>query len=396
MNQYGNKKEMHKTIYNIYTEYSNNKIDLDAPYQRGHVWITKDKEAFIDSILVDILPSPIVMNNDNSIGKYVCIDGKQRISAIVDFIENKFSVKQQDKSIYYSKIPTQMNSPLHRIFDQREKNIFDSRCIQIITYDDIDIKKQIDVFYRINRGEKLSEEEIMNVIVAHNQKISDIVHDKQILKLLNKYNGKSKSDNENLLLRIVYVLVNNNKEPFKIPRKIGALNDFYNDLTKEMLCEIGEHILKLFTNDAYGLLKHKNNNVLLAGAYFIKHSDYFDKADLMKIYSNDLSSVHPEIISSENVNNIYVEFNDLDKKHKKSLLTDQKQNKVIKVVKKQSSKSNIPQKSKSVGAKVIKSKKKQCESNNNDESEESENDPSESEDDLDVPATVKSKISKSR
>lgn len=66
---------------------------------------------------------------------------------------------------------------IYRTFDQREKNIFDSRCIQIVMYDDMNIKNQVDVFYRVSHGERLSEDEIMN----HR---CHVIHDKQILKLL--------------------------------------------------------------------------------------------------------------------------------------------------------------------------------------------------------------------
>lgn len=346
-NQFGNKKELHKTIYNIYIENLNNKIDLDAQYQRGRVWINKDKEAFIDSILNDILPSPIVMNNDNSIGKYICIDGKQRITTIVDFIDNKFPIKQEGIMVYYSMIPKnqQINKNAEcRIFDQREKNVFDSRCIHIVMYDDLSIKNQVDVFYRVNHGEKLSEDEIMNYIVSYNQKIEDIVHDKQILKLLNKHNGKN--DNENLLLRIIFMLTNKNKEPFKIPRKIGALNDFYNDIDKDLIHETGEQILKILTGDAYGLLKYNNNNILLAGAYFIKHNDYFDESDLMKKLSDELSLEFPDNVSSDNLNTVYLEFIKLDKK--------QKDKKMLKV------KKSAPKKIKKV-RKIINDDSEECE-----------------------------------
>lgn len=342
MNQFGNKKELHKTIYNIYMEYVNNKIDLDAQYQRGKVWINKDKEAFIDSILMDILPSPVIMNNDNSIGKYICIDGKQRISTIVDFIDNKFPIKQQETMVYYSAIPKNKNVQQEpsRIFDQREKNIFDSRCILIVMYDDLDLKSQVSVFFRINHGAKLSEDEIMNIIVAHNPKIADIIHDKQILTLLNQHTGKN--DNENFLLKIIYMIANKNKEPFKIPRKIGALNDFYSELDKNSIQEFGDQILKILTNDTFGLLKYHNNNVLLAGTYFLKHYNYFDRQDLMAKLTNDLSPDHPENVSSDNLHKVFTELCDLDKKHKNASSDDNsmKQKKQVKVIKKLKTKQN--------------------------------------------------------
>ncbi len=58
------------------------------------------------------------------------------------------------------------------------------------------------------------------------------------------------------------MIANKNKEPFKIPRKIDSLNDFYSEIDKEMMHEIGEQILNILTNDKYGLLKNQYNNIL--------------------------------------------------------------------------------------------------------------------------------------
>lgn len=75
-------------------------VDFDVEYQRDYVWSLEDKQLLIDSIL-----------NKNEIGKFLFIkrewneaqlkkgksfeilDGKQRLSTIIDFYESKFQFK---------------------------------------------------------------------------------------------------------------------------------------------------------------------------------------------------------------------------------------------------------------------------------------------------------------
>lgn len=79
-------------------------LDLDAPYQRGHVWGVKRQRALIESIL-DGTPIPAIIMNDRFSAKFreegyeqernwqfAVIDGKQRVTAIQSFVTDKFTV----------------------------------------------------------------------------------------------------------------------------------------------------------------------------------------------------------------------------------------------------------------------------------------------------------------
>lgn len=76
-------------------------IDLNPPYQRGLVWGTKRKRNLIRSLLSGI-PVPSIVINDRSVrfeewdantdASYVVVDGKQRITALRDFVDGKFGV----------------------------------------------------------------------------------------------------------------------------------------------------------------------------------------------------------------------------------------------------------------------------------------------------------------
>lgn len=70
-------------------------LDTSPEYQREYVWSDEDKVALIDSIFhnVDIGKFTFVhMGYENKYG-YEIMDGKQRLKAITDFYENRFSYK---------------------------------------------------------------------------------------------------------------------------------------------------------------------------------------------------------------------------------------------------------------------------------------------------------------
>ena len=74
--------------------YNQGKLDLNPSYQRKSIWNTKDKEFFIDTV-INNYPCPAVFLykdiDENGCTTYRVIDGKQRLSAIIDYSLNKFA-----------------------------------------------------------------------------------------------------------------------------------------------------------------------------------------------------------------------------------------------------------------------------------------------------------------
>ena len=69
-------------------------VDFDVDYQRDHVWTLDDKIALIDSIMnnVDIGKFVFAQRSMGHNGKlYEVIDGKQRLTAICEFFEGRFT-----------------------------------------------------------------------------------------------------------------------------------------------------------------------------------------------------------------------------------------------------------------------------------------------------------------
>lgn len=77
-------------------------LDLNPEFQRGHVWNLEQRIAFIEFLLQEGKVNPIYFNckgwNRGELGKFVIVDGKQRLTSILMFMNNEFPVyKHMDK-----------------------------------------------------------------------------------------------------------------------------------------------------------------------------------------------------------------------------------------------------------------------------------------------------------
>jgi len=69
-------------------------IDMSPDYQRGNVWTMEDKQELIKSIFnnVDIGKFVIIKTENWQDCYYEMLDGKQRLTALAEFLENRFPV----------------------------------------------------------------------------------------------------------------------------------------------------------------------------------------------------------------------------------------------------------------------------------------------------------------
>lgn len=88
---------------------------LDAPYQRGHVWGPTRRVNLIRSLLMGIPIAALVINDRHTAGwaadvNMAVIDGKQRITTILMFLDDKLAVPGDwvdvpDTAVVYSQFP---------------------------------------------------------------------------------------------------------------------------------------------------------------------------------------------------------------------------------------------------------------------------------------------------
>lgn len=78
--------------------------------QRDYVWTIEQKQELIWSVLMNrhiprMAMLNIVSDKQDVKGTYQIIDGKQRLSAMIDFYKGKFNLVIDDKNYYFNELP---------------------------------------------------------------------------------------------------------------------------------------------------------------------------------------------------------------------------------------------------------------------------------------------------
>lgn len=146
------------TVYMVEHWIESGLLNLRPDYQRNLVWDIKRKSALIESLLLNI-PIPAFYFDEDSTGRKSVIDGLQRLSAIHQYINDEFRLKNlQYLSACEQKIFSELDIR-HRakIFETMLMvNILDERCSPMI---------KMDIFRRVNTGGiHLNPQEIRNIM----------------------------------------------------------------------------------------------------------------------------------------------------------------------------------------------------------------------------------------
>lgn len=132
-------------------------INIKPKFQRRQRWNKSKQSALIESFLLNIPVPPIFLAEDEY-GKYSVIDGKQRITSIFNFIENKQQLVNLEKfdlleNLTFLELPSQMQN-----FLKIRPNL---RVITLLKQSDPKLK--YEVFNRLNTGgDKALPQEIRN------------------------------------------------------------------------------------------------------------------------------------------------------------------------------------------------------------------------------------------
>lgn len=159
------------TVSIFYEQHCMEKYNYDPPYQRDYnVWDSGQKSFLIDTILKNYPMPPIFLEQKITRGKtiYDVIDGKQRLNAIVEFINDGFELpKDFGKDIYGSEIISGLKFSQIQALAENNSEIaeyidtFWSYVINIEYIEKPDEKIVDNIFDRLNRGgERLNPAEL--------------------------------------------------------------------------------------------------------------------------------------------------------------------------------------------------------------------------------------------
>lgn len=138
------------------------RIILDSDFQREDVWDKNRKSELVESVLMG-LPLPVFYFNQDKYGKLIVIDGRQRLTALFEFMDDKYPLRKlkvlsEHNDKYFSQLSPVLQA---RIEDYQ----IQAHVIMPPTPDRI----KFDIFDRVNRGGmQLNKQEIRNALYQGN------------------------------------------------------------------------------------------------------------------------------------------------------------------------------------------------------------------------------------
>ncbi|HHQ4924896.1 TPA: DUF262 domain-containing protein [Aeromonas veronii] len=166
-------KEMDVRISDVFDDINNGEIDLRPDFQRGEVWTSTKKKLLIDSILREwhVPPIHLVTLSD---GTYEVLDGQQRLTAIKQFVENRYSIDGYIDPIDDDIVA--LNNLKYSNLPKEVQKAFDRFTLKIYKITDYNHGEPSELFHRLNQTVKLTSSEARNAIYGHvRDNISDLV-----------------------------------------------------------------------------------------------------------------------------------------------------------------------------------------------------------------------------
>lgn len=131
---------------------------LNPDFQRKDVWKGKQRSELIESILMGI-PIPIMYLFETADGRKQVVDGRQRITTIIDYLNNEFSLRDL-------KILHDLNGSRFRDLDKKLQGIFEDYQLHVyVIQPPTPERVKYDIFDRVNRGgTRLNNQEMRNAL----------------------------------------------------------------------------------------------------------------------------------------------------------------------------------------------------------------------------------------
>lgn len=149
----------------IFARIDEGSLDLQPDFQRAEVWRLPKKKLLIDTILRgwQVPPVHVILNGESDVQEV--LDGQQRLSAIRDFMYNKFKIdghiepidddiKELD-GLTFEKLPTKI------------KNRFERYAIRVFEITEYNQGEPGELFNRLNESLKLTSAEKRNAYVGN-------------------------------------------------------------------------------------------------------------------------------------------------------------------------------------------------------------------------------------
>jgi len=229
---------------------------LAPDFQRQNVWDKKHKSELIESILMGI-PIPLIYLFEDEEGVRQIIDGKQRITALKEFINNEYNLSA------LSMLPNLKGLKFKEISPLLQSKIEDYQLHSYIIQPPTPESVKFNIFERVNRGGiNLNKQEMRHALYLG--KSTELIHElaeSQEFKLATGGGVKSNRMRDRyLVLRfIAFYLLTTNQLPkveyrSDVDSFLASVMKFLNTKAKDSLIDHVKSICLLGMNNVYQVL----------------------------------------------------------------------------------------------------------------------------------------------
>lgn len=148
------------------------RLNLNPSFQRRQAWNPTDRSRFIESLILNIpVPQIVLAEHPKEKGKYIVIDGKQRLLTVTQFLSGKYQIKSKihnPDSIFEGfklsglKNQQSFNGKYFCELDEGIQNIIEDNVLRTVIIRSVEQEEFLfEAFLRLNQGSKsLSTQEL--------------------------------------------------------------------------------------------------------------------------------------------------------------------------------------------------------------------------------------------
>ena len=199
-------KPLDRSVSEMERMYREEDLILQPDWQRYYVWTANQASRLIESLFIG-LPIPLISLNDELDGTYTVVDGQQRLSAIIEFIQNKnlHPMKTGEVRLSGLQVLTELNGKSYSDLTKQEQRLLKNRHLRTVdlrSLDDPDLK--LTVFQRLNTGTvQLKPQELRNAAFRgpYNDELKKWSRNEVFLKLIGRSHPDPRMADVELVLR---------------------------------------------------------------------------------------------------------------------------------------------------------------------------------------------------
>lgn len=247
---------------------------IDPTFQRKDVWNSKQRSELIESILMGI-PIPVMYFFETTDGRKQVVDGRQRITTIINYLNDRFSLKEL-------KILSGLNGSKFSDLDTKLQGIIEDHQFSVnIIQPPTPERVKYDIFDRVNRGgTRLNNQEMRNAL--YNGKATEILKElsqsEEFLNATERKVNKARMKDQYIISRALafYLWLNGDLNGIDGMEPIEYKSDIDDFLAKVMIA-VNDHLDENVVQNATGkflLAMERIHRILGADAFRFIPKEY--------------------------------------------------------------------------------------------------------------------------